>query len=222
MNENDIPQLRRLFESLDAADEAPPPFADELWDELDAAYDEAATTAHAAAPDEIDVVVAFEQPQARRRYSKRTLVAGAVAAGIVLLASVGVWRLPDRDPDRADVTTDPDSPELACARYRAVDPSVADLLAAIAADDLVVENVQAARDALEELRQALETNGGLGVQRALGRYALAAALLSQAEIEVDRGLLAQAERTLASVQDALEVEISVDGFSQAPDTCTTP
>ena len=41
---NETQSLRRLLQSLDAADEPTPPFADELWDELDAAYDTAAAT----------------------------------------------------------------------------------------------------------------------------------------------------------------------------------
>lgn len=213
----EIPHLRRLLQSLDVADEAPPAFADELWDELDAAYDAAATTPLDPAPDEIEIVVELDPGPARGRWGGRGLVAAAVAAGVIAVALAGVRWLPDRGDESAVPAT---SIAEACAQYWATEPSIAELIAALESDEAVaVDDVRAAADALGQLREDLEANGE--TRDELTRYADAAVLLSQAEIEVERGLLSQAGRTLASAQLELEFSSSTDGVPD-PAPCPAP
>jgi hypothetical protein len=219
---NEIQSLRRLLQSLDAVDEPTPPFADELWDELDAAYDAAAATPLDPAPDDTDVlvVVELEPASTRRGGRRRAVLAAAIAAAFVALALTGVLQLPGRSSDTAGPADQPApavSVEEACSRYRATAPSLSQLLIAIISDESVsVDDVGRVRDALDQVRQALEAADPDA--NALRRYANGSAQLGQAQLEIERGLLPQAGQTLGSAQDAIEFG---DGNVQ-PDECTAP
>ncbi len=222
---NDIQGLRRLLQSLDLGDEPTPPFADELWEELDAAYDAAVATPLQPANDDSDtvVVVDFDSVSPPRYGRRRVLVAAAVAAGFIALALAGP-RLPTRSVDIAGPLDPPAlvvSSEQACFQFRASEPSVSDLVAAIASEEPIsLDDVQVVREALDQLRAALEVADSDA--DTLSRYATGSALLGQVELEVERRLLSQAGRTLASAQQAIELDdIFVDGRPQ-PDPCTAP
>jgi hypothetical protein len=219
---NEIQHLRRLLQSLDAVDEPTPPFADELWDELDAAYDAAAATPRNPAPDDTDVLVVVELDQAspRRGGRRRAVLVAAIAAGFIALALIGVLRLPDRSNDTAgapDQLAPAVSVEESCSRYRATAPSLSQLVIAIISDESVsVDDVGRVRDALDQVRRALETADPDA--NALRRYANGSALLGQAALEIERGLFPQAGQTLGSAQETIELG---DGNLQ-PDQCTAP
>ena len=219
---NETQSLRRLLQSLDAADEPTPPFADELWDELDAAYDTAAATPRNPAPDDTDVLVVVEIDPAspHRGGRRRAVLAAAIAAGFIALALAGVLRLPGRSNDTAgtpDLPAPAVSTEEACSRYRATTPSLSELIVAVISDETVsVDGVGRVRDALDQVRQALEAADPDA--DALRRYANGSALLGQAELEIVRGLLPQAGQTLANAQEAIEFG---DG-NVRPDECTAP
>lgn len=218
---NETQRLRRLLQSLDAVDEPTPPFADELWDELDAAYDAAEATPLDPAPDDTDVLVVVELDPAspRRAGRRRAGIAAAIAAGFIALALIGVLQLPGRSNDTASPPDQPapaDSVEDACTRYRATAPSLRQLVVAIISDESVsVDDVGRLRDALDQVRQALEAADPDA--DALRRYADGSALLGQVELEIERGLLPQAGQTLGSAQEAIEF---ADSGGIRADECT--
>lgn len=213
---DDIAELRQLLQTLDAEPAPQPDFADELWADLEASYDSIAATPSGGPSAEITVLHRQEPSARKRRWDGRGLVAAAAAICIVL-AGIGVWRASDGPQTPDDIFGD--TVTEVCAQYRSNEPSLADLARDLPSGQITADDVRSQADALTLLRDQLDT--AVGVETLI-RYENGMALLSQLEIEVDRGLLEQAGRTLDRVRNVVETHTATGSGNPPTDTCTAP
>ena len=214
---DDEHEFRVILSALDTAPLETPSYADELWADLDSAFDHAtATSMSGVVPDHDDDIVTLSldaRDEEHRSSRPRRAAAVVLAAAVLVAVFVGLATRDTSTPDDRvssdDTATIPVlvDPVAACARYHGTDPTLPDLGARLGSDQPVsVADIEATSTAIDLLASdfraaGIDSSGPRNLETV-------AAQLGQAQIEVERGLLDQATRTVAlalsTLTDALD------------------
>lgn len=228
MQDDDLIELFRSLDNGGPTDS--PPYADDLWAELDLALTRQESSATEPLTSDADIIELRPRPQPRgTRFPTRGLLSAvAVAAAVLLL--VLVLPFDQRDDVSTEATQPPDPtstvaptpsaqsagptptvvpvpgprltvPADACQRYTESQPTLVDLAERAADGGVTVEDIEAAKTALLVLQADLIASGEYTDADTRGiDFALEA--LSEASIEIEMGLDQQAAGSLSAAVGA--------------------